>query len=255
MNVATARVTEVTALQERLFVLWFDCPEVTRLAHPGQFLMVHCGEGEDPFLARPFHYSRSRRIASRSVEYALLIEVAGRGSNWLVRRRPGDTLTVFGPLGAGLTLQRDTRNLLIVAHGVRLAALLLLAEQAIARDVSVTLVQGVAPDCAPYPAALLPPELELDVVPAGQDGRAIAAMLPEYLRWADQIVVAADEPLLRQLAADLRMLMLKRPTQAVVWTPLACGTGACAGCPIETRRRGSRLVCQDGPRIELRELY
>jgi dihydroorotate dehydrogenase electron transfer subunit len=255
LNVAGARVVEVSPLGETLYEIWFDCPEVTRLAHPGQFLMVQCGEGEDPFLPRPFSYCRSRGTEPRSGEHALLVQVAGRGSEWLARRAPGDVLNVVGPLGTGVSLLRDTRHLLLVGHGVRVAPLLFMAEVAVARDVSVTLIQGSASGQPTYPPDGIPPEVELEIVPSGDDERGIAHALPEYLRWADQIVVAAGEPLLRQVAADLKTLMLKPPAQAIVWAQMACGTGACSGCAIETRRHGSRLVCRDGPRFDLRELY
>jgi dihydroorotate dehydrogenase electron transfer subunit len=250
-----ARVVEVVQLAEALVLLWFEAPEVTRLAHPGQFLMVQCGASDDPYLPRPFSYSRARQVAGGVSQLSLLIQVVGRGSLWLSRRRSGDTFTVFGPLGHGLTLRADTRNLLLVSHGVRLAPLLYLVDQAITRGVNVTLIQGGAPSEPAFPVALLPPQLELELVDTDPDGRVSANLLPEYLRWSDQVVVAGEEPLLRQVAAELKRLVSRRSVQAVVWQPLACGTGACAGCPIETRRRGSRLLCRDGPRFELSDLF
>jgi hypothetical protein len=36
---------------------------------------------------------------------------------------------------------------------------------------------------------------------------------------------------------------------------MGCGTGICYGCAVETRRGGMRLVCKDGPKFELRDLY
>jgi len=35
---------------------------------------------------------------------------------------------------------------------------------------------------------------------------------------------------------------------------MACGTGVCYSCAVFSRR-GVRLVCKDGPRFELREVF
>ncbi len=236
-------------------LLWLELPEVSRLAHPGQFLMVRCGEGDDPYLPRPFSFCRSRPGESGTLQHSLLVQHVGRGSDWLCRRQPGDLVTVFGPLGHGHTLRADTRNLLLIADGVRVAPLLYLADQAIAREVNVTLIHGASPEQPAYPASLLAPQIELVLTAAGTDNPVSHPLLPEYLRWSDQVVVAGEEPQLRRVAAELQRLVSRRSVQAVVWQPLACGTGACGGCPIETRRRGSRLVCGDGPCFELGELF
>ncbi len=252
---ATARVVEAITLAESVVLLWVEMPEISRLAHPGQFLMMQCGEGDDPYLPRPFSFCRSRPGEGGTPQHSLLVQRAGRGSDWLSRRRPGDLIRIFGPLGHGLTLRADTRNLLLIADGVRVAPLLYLAEQAIAREISVTLIQGHSPNQPAYPAAMLAPQIELVLTEASPVSGSSAALLPEYLRWSDQVIIAGEEPLLRQVAADLKRLVSRRSVQAVIWQPLACGTGACAGCPIEIRRRGSRLVCRDGPRFELSDLY
>lgn len=48
------------------------------------------------------------------------------------------------------------------------------------------------------------------------------------------------------------------PCQVSVEASMACGFGACMGCAIETRAAGSgfeyKLVCQDGPVFDAREL-
>ena len=47
----------------------------------------------------------------------------------------------------------------------------------------------------------------------------------------------------------------RKPVQALLESPMGCGTGICYGCAVFYRRGESRLVCKEGPRFELREMY
>jgi dihydroorotate dehydrogenase electron transfer subunit len=46
----------------------------------------------------------------------------------------------------------------------------------------------------------------------------------------------------------------RKPVQALLEERMGCGTGICYGCAVFTHR-GVRLVCKDGPRFELREVF
>jgi len=56
------------------------------------------------------------------------------------------------------------------------------------------------------------------------------------------------------LADVARKSKVRRSVQALLEERMACGTGICYGCAVFTRR-GVRLVCKDGPRFELREVF
>ena len=47
----------------------------------------------------------------------------------------------------------------------------------------------------------------------------------------------------------------QKPVQALLESPMACGTGICYGCAVFDRRGAARLVCKEGPRFELREMW
>ncbi len=47
----------------------------------------------------------------------------------------------------------------------------------------------------------------------------------------------------------------RKPVQALLESPMACGTGICYGCAVFDRRGRPRLVCKEGPRFELREIW
>ena len=53
----------------------------------------------------------------------LLYRVAGRGTKLLSRLKPGDELSVLGPLGRGFTLPTGIRQVIFIAGGVGVAPL------------------------------------------------------------------------------------------------------------------------------------
>lgn len=113
MELIDARVVEVAELYPRNWVVWLDAPAISQGATVGQFLMVHCGEGIDPFLPRAFSIHRLRH-GRTGIEFALLFTVVGAGTEWLSRRVPGDSIRMFGPLGHGYRVAEAARNLLLI---------------------------------------------------------------------------------------------------------------------------------------------
>jgi dihydroorotate dehydrogenase electron transfer subunit len=256
VRLATATVVERRPLSGRHVLLWLSAPEVSAGARPGQFLMVRCGDGLDPFLSRPFWIHRLRD-GEAGEELALLVEVSGQGSAWLAATTPGRSVTVLGPLGKPLTPAPGVRNLLLIADGIGVAPLVWLADEEIARGRSATLLAGATTADELYPLSLLDPELELVVATAdGSAGRVggVLALTPEYTDWAEQIVGSGSEIFYRALAAMLRSRLWRRPCQVLLQEPMPCGTGICNGCAVTTRRRGTRLACRDGAAFDLRDL-
>jgi dihydroorotate dehydrogenase electron transfer subunit len=256
VRLATATVVERRPLSERRVLLWLSAPEISAGARPGQFLMVRCGDGLDPFLSRPFWIHRLRDGDSGE-ELALLVDVRGRGSAWVTTATPGRTIKLVGPLGRPLSPAPGVRSLLLLAEGIGVAPLVWCADEEIARGRSVTLLAGASAGEELYPLELLDPQLELATATEdGSAGRAggVLDLLLEYTGWADQIIASGSERLYRDLAASLRSLLWRRPCQVLMQEPMPCGTGICNGCPVTTRRRGTRLACRDGAAFDLRDL-
>ena len=255
MKLTTARVMSVETLGAGTTLLWLMAPETARAARPGQFVMVRCGEGVEPFLPRPFSVTSVRTPAIGQDEFALLIGAAGKSSAWLSTRRPGDEIILVGPLGRPVEVRPSAHNLLLIAEGTHVAPLLFLVERLARREYGLTLIFAPHPQLELSLVPLLPPEVELIPLVASDQAVEALGVLQEHLLWVEQLVVAGEEPLLRNCAAALRSHGFRKPATALVRTPLACGTGLGGCCPIETRRRGYRLACVDGPAFDLLELY
>ena len=256
MKLERAVVLAQEQLYEDTFLMWLSCPPVAKGASPGRFLMIHCGDAYDPLLPRPMSFHRFRETPGER-QFAILYDVRGRGTAWLSARKPGDGLTVFGPLGRGYSINPDAQNLVLVGGGLGMAPLIALADQAPGAGRSVTLLQGARSSNKLYPPDLLPPEVE--ALSATEDGSSglhgyVTDLLPQHLSWADQIFACGPTPMLDGMAKVIREARSRKPVQALLEERMGCGTGICYGCAVFTRK-GVRLVCKDGPRFELRQVF
>lgn len=246
-------VRENVEITPGVYITWFAGRELLRGFAPGRFVMVRCGGGRDPLLPRPFSIHRLRN----EDQFALVYRVLGAGTNWMSHLREGDPCEIFGPLGMPFTVDTKSRNLLLIAGGLGIAPMIALAEYALARDLSVTLLLGAATAADLYPSYLVPPEVEL--ICATDDGSAgmpgfVTELLPEYLPWADQIYACGPHGMFEALGALVRRLGTRKRIQAALETFMACGMGGCWGC-VEKTRRGYKRVCTEGPVFNLLDVF
>ncbi len=256
MKLETARVLSQEEVYENTYLMWLSCPPIAKSASPGRFQMVHCSDSFDPLLPRPMSFHRFRQIGGER-QFAVLYDVRGRGTAWLSARKAGDKLAVFGPLGRGYAVSPRAQNLLLIGGGLGVAALIALADQAVAAGKAVTLLQGARTAAKLYPPGMLPGDVE--ALSATDDGSAghlgyVTDLLPQHLSWADQLFACGPTAMFAAMAEVLRGARSRKPVQALLEERMGCGTGICYGCAVFTRR-GVRLVCKDGPRFELREVY
>jgi dihydroorotate dehydrogenase electron transfer subunit len=256
MKLERAVVLSQEELYENAYLMWLSCPPVANGASPGRFLMIHCGDANDPLLPRPMSFHRFRETADER-QFAILYDIRGRGTAWLSSRKPGDELTNFGPLGRGYSINPNAQNLVLVGGGLGIAALIALADDAVATGKSVTLLQGARTANKLYPPELLP--LEVEALSATDDGSAghhgyVTDLLPRHFSWADQVFACGPTPMFASMAKVVREARSRKPIQALLEERMGCGTGICYGCAVFTRR-GVRLVCKDGPRFELRSVF
>ena len=271
MNASFARVVQNERLYGSTHVTWFAPSGAAQGAEPGQFVMLRCVEAlgrgeapasalglpEDPLLPRAMSIHRFRP-GTDGLEWSVLYDVVGQGTAWLAARRPGDEVFCWGPLGHGYTVRETSSQLLLVAGGVGVAPLVWLADDAIDRGRSVTLVLGGRTKEQIFPASLLQPEVEVVVTTEdgslGRKGLATEAFV-EHLEWCDQAFACGPNAMFGAMADAMRGVRARRSVQVLLEERMGCGTGICYGCAIETRRGGMKLVCRDGPKFELRDVF
>jgi len=228
----------------QVHLVWLESPQIASEARPGQFVMVRCGQDSDALLRRPFSVHQTD-----GGKFALLFSVVGRGTAWLARRKVGDSIDLFGPVGNGFTVDPASHNLLLVAGGIGVAPLALLAQHALDKGCSVRLLLGASTSSQLYPRHLLASKAE--VIMATEDGTAgekgmVTDVLPDFVGQADQLFVCGPEPMYRVMAAQNGKLLKGKSAQISLETRMACGRGVCYGCTVKTRD-GLKQVCEHGP--------
>jgi len=238
-------------LRPSTHLLYLQAPEIAAKAEPGQFVMVRTGEDHEPLLRRPLAVHRVSPL-SRASELSLLFSVVGRGTEWLARRAPGDTIDLLGPLGNGFDVR--AHDLLLVAGGIGIAPLVALADAALAAGARVTLILAAPTKNDLYPTEMLPSGVELHL--ATEDGsageKALATdLLADLASGFDQVFACGPLAMYQAMSRDTSLK--GKSVQVSLETRMGCGFGVCLGCAIETRH-GMRLVCRDGPVFELEDI-
>ena len=153
---------------------------------------------------------------------------------------PGTALSLWGPLGHGFCLPANLHRLGLIAAGGNYARLAPLVELALAQSTAVTLFTD-------YPTGQLSSALE--VYPLGE--------YPSLATWPDFLAIdlsSEDLPRLRLILGLPTDGFPPCPGQVLVHTTMPCGGLAdCGLCAVELRR-GWKLVCEDGPVFDLRDL-
>ena len=225
-------------------LIWLSCPQIEK-AKPGQFIMVNCGE--ECILPRPFSI---HQVNNGKIELWIAVWEDGKGTRWLAQRQVGDMVEIVGPLGNDYKIQPSSHKLLLLAGGVGIAPLYFLAQEAIKKSCSVTIIHGASRKINLYPGEM-PSGIELVMVNEEDAGKKITDLLPDFVDWADQIFACGPIPMYKAMA---RMPELERkPVQVSLEVRMGCGRGVCYSCTIKTKR-GLKQVCQDGPVFDLDDI-
>lgn len=257
MKQALASVIANEEIARDVYILRLEEPDQAREIKPGQFVHLRCGTAHDPLLRRPLSVLRTGAAPNNDLpaaQYDVLYDVVGRGTEALSHLSAGDLVDTLGPLGRPYTLDRVTRRLLLIGGGVGIVPLIALAEEAIRRDLSVTLLAGFRDSTKVFPADRVPAEVEYLI--ATDDGSAgfegyVTTLATRYLAWADQVCACGPVPMLKALARLDRPRHL--PIQIAMEERMGCAMGVCLGCVVPTRH-GPQRVCRDGPVFALEEM-
>jgi dihydroorotate dehydrogenase electron transfer subunit len=247
--VATAEIGQLGT------VLQIAAPGIAAQARAGQFVHVRPGPSFDPLLRRPYSFNRIDRGEG---EIELIVRPLGAGGEWIASRRESDSLDLLGPLGSSFVIQRNARNLLLVAGGTGIAPMRVLAEQESARR-NVTLLMGGRSIAHLWPSDRLPASVEYVTTTEdgsfGVRGRVTDAIRP-LLEWADQVCACGPWPMLAALghlreeaerasaAYPGRTALLE--AQIAVEQHMGCAMGVCRACVVVTAQ-GNARVCREGP--------
>jgi dihydroorotate dehydrogenase electron transfer subunit len=263
-------VKTVKDLGKRNYLLTLKTPEQARLVRPGQFVMLKCVESveDNPLLRRPFTVFNIYRHArsGRPAGVDLLVKDVGSGTHRLVQSRPGQTLNCLGPQGRGFQISAGMRNrggiACLVAGGVGIAPLYLLAQALISHHVKPVLFYGGA-NVADLVLREHFEHLDMDIFYATEDGshgeRGLVTLpLTQFLKThaRKNVRVYACGPWGMMKAVHALCVPYNIRCEVSLEARMGCSLGACLGCVVGSRdHQGNEQflrVCQEGPILDSR---
>jgi dihydroorotate dehydrogenase electron transfer subunit len=279
MRLVSAELVDSRQILPGQWIQSFHAPELAGGSRAGQFVHVRTGDYSGLVLRRPF--SINTADAATGI-VTLHFRTVGRGTEWLTRARPGDRLDMLGPLGRPFEVDPRSRHLLLVAGGLGMAGIRMLADEAVRDGRSVVILFGAQSAAHVYPSSLLPDEVEYVVATAdgslGHRG-SVSDLWLDYEAWADQAFAAGPSALLGQiatLAAGRRQRLgvatlgrkrgggrpiqpgspearKKSFLQVVLGQTVGCAAGTCLGCVV-SGAGGTVRVCREGPSFAADEI-
>lgn len=236
---------------ENLFLLRFAFPEISPIVQPGQFINIYF-PGRSQLFPRPFS------IAGTDGEVLeILYKKIGCLTEVMSTWEPGQRIRVLGTLGNSFTIQHERH--VLIAGGVGLAPLLFLNRRLATQTGTILNYIGARrknqlPDLSSLAGKIF---LSTDDGSEGfhgnivnyfkQNMESIPAPYSVYACGPDPMLTALWR-LAREHEFDLQLSLEK---------VMACGLGICQGCAIKHAQPSEhplRLICQDGPVFNAKEL-
>ena len=233
--------------------LTLRAPAIASRAEPGQFVQVRVSTAEgwvnDPLLRRPLSFAT---LDTGRGTLSLIYRVVGRGTALLAQVRPGEHLSLLGPLGTSFPdpARDHCRPLVLVGGGLGIPPMACAAAWATAAGRRPTAILG-ARNAAYLAGATEVAATGIPVHPVTEDGSAgrrglVTDLLAEMLTPDTDVWACGPNPML----AAVKDLCAARGARAwlCVERPMACGFGVCIGCVIPRADGGGYLkACVDGP--------
>jgi len=249
-----ATVKENRKIADNHFLLTLQPSGNAQKPKPGNFYMLSVNMGLDPLLKRPLSI---HRITGNWLQF--MYRVAGKGTNILSEKKPGETLDILGPLGNVFPVNKNPGKIILVAGGIGIAPIFSLAEKISAS--SPVLFYGARTKdevfCRKELKSIgIKPVLTTDDGTLGEKGNILAPLHEYFTKHAsavsDHTVYACGPgPMLKALTAFTLKNNIK--SYVALEQHMACGIGTCLGCIVNTID-GYKRVCKEGPVFEAEKI-
>ena len=272
MRLVAAELVDSREILPGQWLQSYHAPALASGSRAGQFVHARTGDLSGLVLRLPFSFNTTDPATGI---ITIHFRIVGRGTDWFTRLRPGDTVDMLGPLGRPFEVDPRSQHLLLVAGGLGIAGVRMLADEALRDGRQVTLLFGAASAREVYPSNLLPDEIEYIVATddgsLGQPGY-VTDLVPRYEAWADQAFACGPYAMLRALTGVLAgrrerlgvatlgrrrggraqpigstAARRKAFLQVSMEQNMGCAVGACLGCVVMGVSGTPQRVCREGP--------
>jgi dihydroorotate dehydrogenase electron transfer subunit len=252
------------------FIMRIRAAKCAAAALPGSFVHIQCDDAVP--MRRPLSIMRS---VGDCID--VLYKIVGEGLHVLASKRPGDKISVLGPIGQPFKASPERPRCLLIGGGVGIPPMVFLAETLRGQPWQPLAIFGSE---IPFPFELRPsniatpwlsgevsssmPLLDEWNIPSRLASLAnfegcfrgyVTDLANKWLTGLDEseltkieVFACGPTPMLKAVAALAAQYSL--PCQVSLEEFMACAVGGCAGCTVEiTTSAGTAMkrVCVDGP--------
>ncbi len=252
-----ATVVECRTVATGHHTVRLTAPYCAQHSQPGSFVQMRVSDHADPFLRRPMSVGGTDNAAGT---IDVVFKVTGTGTSILSSAKPGNRLSVVGPLGKPFHLP-ESGNVLLVGGGVGMPPLFFAATRL--DPARTTVVQGArTADLLLYREEFA--ELGVGQVIATDDGSAghsgfvtepLERILSDTGTEPFAVLACGPTPMLMAVARIAQKCGV--PCQLSLEEHMACGIGICMGCAVrraDIAETTYDLVCVDGPVFEASQI-
>ncbi len=240
---------------DRYFRLVVRAPQIALLVQPGQFAHLRILSLKDALLRRPFSIFQ---VAGET--FSILYKAVGKGTDALSRMRPGEELSVIGPLGHGFTVPKPGGETpLLVAGGYGMAAMYLLAQRSPQKGLVFVGGRRRADILCEQEFRALGWEIRVTTEDGshGEKGLVTQPLLAELRRGTvgRKLFACGPTPMLKavgQFADEFNV-----PAELSMDEHMCCGVGVCLTCVIPVKVGESweyQRTCTEGPVFDSRRI-
>ena len=248
-NCRTVKVLEVSPVgqlkrPDEFFEITLELPGWSAWK-PGQFVMIRPTNWElDLMWGRPFS------ICSATDEtLTLFVQNVGRGTKRITQMKPGDTVSIWGPLGNSFAVEPDTPTLML-AGGIGIAPFRGYVEQhPHPENLNLFLAHRLPLECYPFGKLSETICCECMVEEKPEDLQAIIASMKEQIKeYAEKgglVLSCGPTPFMKTVQQFANEFGAR--AQVSLENRMACGVGACLGCVTKDGNDHNVQVCTKGP--------
>ncbi len=281
LHLEDAEILDHQAHEGAQFILRVQAPQCAALAEPGSFAHLQCHPLQA--MRRPLSIMRTDKDAGW-VEF--LYKVVGEGTRLLAERKPGERISVLGPIGRPFTFTPERPRPLLIGGGVGIPPMVFIAERLRSqKGYQPFVIMGSE---VPFPFKARPSQIMVPGMPEGVIGamplledwhipsrlaslqgyagcfegyvtelaRHYIEALDEQARSEVEIYSCGPHPMLEAVAKLAEEYGL--PCQVSLEEFMACAVGGCAGCVVEVKTQtgtAMKRVCVDGPVFQAGDVF
>lgn len=239
-------------LTDKCFLLEIHSEVIAEKSFPGQFVNIGCNK----FLRRPISICSVNR---KKNTFELGIETKGEGTEYLKNVKPGQKVSVLGPLGKGFDLE-GAKKCLVIGGGIGIFPLIFLLEEAKRKNIDSVAVCGYKSVQESFLTSRIKTLADEVVFSSECKSMDVCGTVIDALEVIDssdsKIYTCGPYPMMKKASEYAQIKGLE--CEVSMEERMACGTGICLVCACKVKAGEDNYdyerCCKEGPVFNSRKI-